>query len=89
LRLEGILEALRPFDQGVGVRILLDFLPSIRKCNDKLIIVPVGLTADFVEQARVVSFEKPNHCWSYRPLPGLSLAFYRPIAAIGSILDAR
>lgn len=41
---------------------MLDFLPSIRKCNDKLIIVAVGLTADLVEQARVVSFEKPNHC---------------------------
>ncbi len=41
---------------------MLDFLPAVRKRNHKLIIVTVGLTADLVEQSRVVSFEKPNHC---------------------------
>jgi hypothetical protein len=49
---------------------LLDFLPSIRKRNDKFVIVTVYLTPDFVEQPRLVPLEKPDHRISYRPFAG-------------------
>ena len=47
---------------------MLDFLPSIRKCNDKFVIVTVHLAANLVEQPRVVTLEEPNHRCIYRPI---------------------
>jgi hypothetical protein len=47
---QGFLQMVGPFDQGVGVLKVLDFLPAIRKRNNKLVIVTVGFTADFIEQ---------------------------------------
>jgi hypothetical protein len=46
---QGILEALRPLNQSVRILELLDFLPTIRKCNDKFVIVTIRLAPDFVE----------------------------------------
>jgi hypothetical protein len=43
------------------IGVLLDLLPAIRKCNDKFVIVTVGLTTDFVQQPRIASLEEPNH----------------------------
>jgi len=39
---------MRPLDQRLRVVELLDFLPSTRICNDKFVIVTVGLTPDLV-----------------------------------------
>ena len=68
------LQALRPLDQGVRVLELLDFLPAIRKCNDKFVIVTVGLATDFVKQPRVLALEKPDHaaCLSVYERPSLN-----------------
>jgi hypothetical protein len=46
---------------------LLDLLATIRKRNDKLVIVTVDMTADFVNQLGVMALEKPNHRTFYRP----------------------
>ena len=40
---------------------MLDLLASIRKCNDKFVIVTVCVAPDFVKQPRVASLEKPDH----------------------------
>jgi hypothetical protein len=57
----------------VGVVEVLDLLAAIGKCNDKLVIVTIRLAPDFVEQPRVVTLEKPNHCCLYRPVGPVGL----------------
>ncbi|HET7698549.1 MAG TPA: hypothetical protein VFK57_22730 [Vicinamibacterales bacterium] len=47
---------------------MLDFLAAVGKRDDKFVIVTIRLPPDLVEQPRVVPFEKPNHCWLYRPI---------------------
>ena len=46
---QGLLETLRTLDEGVRVLELFDFLPPVRKCYDKFVIVTVRLTTDFVK----------------------------------------
>src|SRR3954462_15024649 len=61
------------------VGVVLDLLAAIRKCNDKFVIVTVGLAPDLVEQPGVVSFEKPDHCRIYRQVPVESAALTAPL----------
>jgi hypothetical protein len=49
------------------IPVLLDLLATIRKRNDKLVIVTVDVTADLINQLGVVTLEKPNHRTFYRP----------------------
>ena len=58
---QGLLEALGPLDQRVRILELFHFLPAIRICNDKFVIVTIRLAADFVEEPRVLALEEPNH----------------------------
>ena len=53
----------------LGVLILFDFLPPIRKRKHKLVIVTVDLAADLVEQSCGIAFKKPQHRTTYRPRP--------------------
>jgi hypothetical protein len=46
---EGLLETVGTLDQGVRVLELFDLLPSIRKSNDKFVIVTVRLAPDLVK----------------------------------------
>jgi len=48
-------------DQIVRVPKVLDLLSSIRICNDKFVIVTIGLPSNLVQQPRVAPFEKPDH----------------------------
>jgi hypothetical protein len=43
------------------IGVVLDLLPTIRKCNDKFVIVTVRLAPDFVQQPRIASLEEPDH----------------------------
>ena len=43
-----LLQAVGSLDQGVRVLELFDFLPAIRKGDDKFVIVTIGLMTDFV-----------------------------------------
>lgn len=69
---------------------MLDLLAPIGKCNDKLVIVAIRLAPDFVEQPRVVTLEKPDHCCFLSARRAvLCRCGQRPNATMGSILDAR
>src|ERR1043166_1928117 len=55
------LQPVRSLDQRDRVLELLYFLPSVRKGDDKFVIVTVHLTTDFVEQPRCLLLEEPDH----------------------------
>jgi hypothetical protein len=61
---------MRSLDERDRVVKLLYFLMSIRKRDDKFVIISVDLSTDFVEQPRGLTLEEPDHVARlYRRIP--------------------